>query len=66
MELPDEEWNPENPSEYTACKYIRSRGYVEARNGFWTKPSSDHIVTREESDAIWYLVLEWDFGGLDG
>jgi hypothetical protein len=64
MEI-DDDWES-NPSEYTAYIFLRERGYIESRNGFWTKPSPDHMVTKEESEMIWYLINEWDFGGLDG
>jgi hypothetical protein len=55
---------PNELNEYTACKYLTAKGYVEARNGFWQKPTPDHRITEDELKAIWYLVEEWDFGGV--
>jgi len=52
-------------SDAQAMKFLESHGFCLTGDWTWKLPSPDHIVTEDEWDAIEYLVLEWDFGGLE-
>lgn len=52
--------------ERAAVAYLEEQGYTEPRNGWLRKPSPDHNPTKKEWSAIYYLIYEWDFGGLVG
>jgi len=47
----------------TAIAFLERAGYVLRKDWHWTKPTPDHKPTDKESEAMWYLVTEWDFGG---
>ncbi len=51
--------------ETKAITYLRSKGYTLLPNFFWRKPSPNHEVTQDEGEAIWFLINEWDFGGVE-
>lgn len=59
-----EEWDRDDPSDYSACEYLREQGYIESPNGYWIKPYPDYRVSAEELAAIWFLIDEYDFGGI--
>jgi hypothetical protein len=46
-----------------ATEYLEKRGYTLTRQWEWIKPK-DHEPTDEEKEAIYYLIVEWDYGGL--
>jgi len=47
-----------------AISFLKSQGYTLHRDWSWSLPTPEHIRTDRESDAIWYLMQEWDFAGL--
>lgn len=46
-----------------AIKLLTDRGYILTKDFRWIPPSFED-TSEEESNAINYLVHEWDFGGL--
>lgn len=61
-----EKWRKHGPYEgglANAVKYLEDRGFKLNRNWTWTAP--DRFLSTEESMAIDYLILEWDFGGIE-
>jgi hypothetical protein len=48
-----------------AISFLLAAGYTLTRQSTWLKPSPDHIVTEDESGAMWFLIEEWDYAGLD-
>ena len=48
-----------------AMEYLESKGYVLDGDMGWSKPNPGHRVTEEENHAMLFLMLEWDFGGLE-
>ena len=62
-----EKWCAHGPYEFgdwNAQRFLQDRGWVLGRNWHWTPPTPGHEETPEESEAINYLVWEWDFGGV--
>lgn len=47
-----------------AENYLRERGWTLTRGSEWIKPSPDHEVTEDELGALYFLVEEWDYGGI--
>lgn len=47
-----------------ACDYLREAGYSYDRNWCWHMPLGRTEPTDRELDAIDYMCLEWDWGGL--
>lgn len=49
-----------------AQKYLTAQGYREDRFQWHPKPgvTSVHDMEEKEYVALWYLVTEWDWGGL--
>lgn len=47
-----------------AMAYLKAQGYSLTRGWGWLPPSSDHVSTDREIDALRYLIEEWDFGGI--
>lgn len=49
-----------------ARHYLQLQGYVETVNPpfFWHKPKPDHVPTKKEWSALYYLIYEWGHGGL--
>lgn len=47
-----------------AIEYLQGQGYKLYGDWTWGRPTPDHVVTEKEDDAIFYLIEEWDFGGL--
>ena len=47
-----------------AIVYLRSLGWRLNQDWSWTPPTPDYEQTERENDAIWYLIEEWDFGGI--
>lgn len=54
-----EKWQDDNK----ACKYLQDRGYRLTREWQWNLPHSQYKPTKEEMEAMYYLVVEWDYGG---
>lgn len=48
-----------------AIAFLQGKGYRLKKNFSWEKPTRFHSVTQEESDAIWYLIEEWDYSGIE-
>lgn len=46
-----------------ASSYLEDHGYKLTYAFKWKLPKKGHTPTEKESDAIWYLIEEWDFGG---
>ncbi len=47
-----------------AMKFLEDQGYTLNRDWTWTAPKTYHNPTKRETDALLYLIQEWDFGGL--
>lgn len=47
-----------------AIAYLESQGYTLRRDWLWEMPNLDHISTEKELSAAWFLITEWDFGGI--
>ena len=47
-----------------AMAFLRSAGWVLTRSWEWYHPDADHKASERETDAIIYLIEEWDFGGV--
>lgn len=58
-ELPDR-WE----DDATACNFLEQCGYKLLQSWYWRKPTPNHKITDDEWSAIYYLVSEWDFGGI--
>lgn len=71
-----DKWCNKTPHEYigtnfegcgdsNAIWFLEAAGYKQTNDADWgwIKPEG-HKVTEEESEALWYLQLEWDYGGL--
>lgn len=54
-----EKWQSDN----VAGRYLEERGYTLVPGWEWKKPEG-HEPTEEEREAIFYLIAEWDYGGL--
>lgn len=55
-----------------AVRFLVSQGYTlvhDPETGHvtytWRKPTPEHVVLPEESDALCYLMEEWDWGGVE-
>lgn len=46
-----------------ACEYLEQRGYKLTTDYRWRVPEG-HTPTDEEAEAVTYLILEWDYGGV--
>jgi hypothetical protein len=46
-------------------RFLQRQGYVLTEGWGWRNPSPSPVVSAEESDAIQYLIDEWDFGRLE-
>lgn len=57
-----DEWE----DDYKAIDFLQAAGYRLLRGWTWKLPSPNHIPTPQENRAINYLILEWDFGGIEG
>lgn len=62
-----EKWckfGPYESGDLNAQKYLQDRGFRLTRQWMWLKPNRE--VTQEENEAVGYLCMEWDFGGIIG
>jgi hypothetical protein len=48
-----------------AIEYLESKGYTLTGDHVWNKPNEEHKVTKEENQAILFLMMEWDYGGIE-
>lgn len=48
-----------------AIAFLQAAGYTLLPSWFWRKPSPEHEPTEDELGAIWFLIDEWDFGGIE-
>jgi hypothetical protein len=46
-----------------AMRFLEGRGFKLTRQWTWVPPEN-HTITEEENEAIYYLIAEWDFGGI--
>ncbi len=46
-----------------AIAYLEERGYKLTREWAW-QTTKDLTFTPKDNRAMWYLITEWDFGGL--
>jgi hypothetical protein len=61
-----QEWGEDGGAgEGKAIAYLKAAGYTLLPNWFWRKPSPEHKPTEKELGAIWFLIDEWDFGGIE-
>lgn len=53
--------------EEKAISFLMDRGYALGRDWCWTHPviKTYKDMEHEEYDAMWFLVTEWDYGGLN-
>jgi hypothetical protein len=56
-----ERWFGENCSDHEVMEFLRSHGFQEIKNGLIRRPVSQHNVSKDEWECIWYLIEEWDF-----
>lgn len=47
-----------------AINFLESHGYKRTIAWSWIKPTPEYRPTEEEREAIYYLIVEWDWGGL--
>jgi hypothetical protein len=49
----------------TAIVFLQSEGLSYGRDWMWRSPDGRKWcdLTAKQRDAIWYLVMEWDWGG---
>lgn len=45
-------------------EYLEKRGWVLTHEFTWRPPSPTHRASDEERFAIWFLIEEWDYGGV--
>lgn len=52
--------------EIYAQRYLKEQGYREERFQWHPKPGVKTVddMIQQEYDCMWYLVTEWDWGGL--
>ena len=52
--------------DFRAQEYLRDQGYKEDRFRWHPKPGVKTVddMTQKEYDCLWYLITEWDWGGL--
>lgn len=52
--------------EASSIKYLKEQGYIEERFQWHPKEGVVTVddMTPQEADCMWYLVTEWDWGGL--
>lgn len=49
-------------SDGQAIEFLEKRGFIQTADWRWVVPPG-HKVTVKESDAVSYLIHEWDWGG---
>ena len=59
-----EKWFGDPISEYGPMGFLQSRGYKLTKQWCWEPPVPSHSVSFEESQCLWFLITEWDFGGV--
>lgn len=47
-----------------AIAFLEQRGWKRVRNWQWAPPTAGYIPSPREIDALDYLFLEWDWGGV--
>lgn len=49
----------------TAISFLEAQGFVLGKDWVFRHPSEFAWadLSDQQRDAIWYLVIEWDFGG---
>ena len=47
-----------------ALAFLKTRGWVLTLQYEWVPPTPSHVATKDELGAIWFLIDEWDFGGI--
>lgn len=45
-------------------KLLVARGYTLTKGWEWLLPEGQANVKSDENDVIWFLIDEWDFGGV--
>ena len=55
-----QEWNEEK-----AVGLLRKNGWKLTDAWTWTKPTPDHEPTVTELSAIYFMIDEWDYGGIE-
>ena len=50
--------------DFGPTKFLEDRGYTLNEEWNWVKPSPDHIPLADELICIYFLMQEWDFGGI--
>ena len=64
-QAPDELQNRWDIDDAPVIAYLRAKGFVLLKNWCWQKPDPAHELTEAERSAIDFLILEWDFGGIE-
>lgn len=57
-----DEWGTD---ESQAITYLEGRGFKLTRDWLWKMPVNRASLTQKEVSAIDFLIMEWDYGGLD-
>lgn len=52
-------------SDDIATKFLMEHGYTLQKDWSWKLPTPDHMPSREEKDAVAYMIEEWDYDGID-
>lgn len=47
-----------------AIEFLESRGYTLQKDYCWKRPNLGYKPTPKELEAMTYLCLEWDYGGM--
>lgn len=58
--------DPHGCGDLAAQRFLQERGYRLLMPQWAWAPPADHTPTEEEREAAFYLVAEWDFGGITG
>jgi hypothetical protein len=60
------EWWPDSDptGTNTAIKFLEAAGYSLRRDWCWEPPHPMRPTTEKERSAVFYLIDEWDFGGI--
>lgn len=58
-------YGPHEGGDFNAQWYLKRCGWTLEKNWTWTKPRTDYEPSEDEFEAIKYLIMEWDFGGIN-
>lgn len=50
--------------DYSPTKFLEDNGWKLRPDWLWERPTPEHVTTPKESDCLWFLIDEWDYGGI--